>query len=529
MRCHHAVPLVALLALAGCQAARPLEPGLPAATAAPAAPPVAILSTTGDAGVVHDGGIVFAKAPLDGYTIVGRLPVVHDGGIVFSRLLGVVAARAYHLQAEGQRQVRLTMASGRAMLTTPDADGNFGFAVKPRKDRRFNLLKLQIENEFGTAATIAYETGGGASQDWARLLANGRYDLGQVTEQVAGATPATNPLARLDADGDGAFDARDLDDDNDRVPDAAEVGAYTYDPAENHDNDHDGLGDRQDTDDDNDGIPDAFDPDDDGDLKPDATDDDDDNDGILDAKIGENPGHDLDRDGIPDEADADDDGDGLPDLADPDRDNDGILTEVDRDKDQDGMADDAEYPDSDRDGVIDRFDPKPQDPAVILRAKDFDWRVSWELFRDRDFDGLPSQMDQDDDGDGLTDSADPDRNNDGLIDKAVTGTPDTDADDDNNGLYDAPIDAGAWTADADGDGIPDWVDAQPDGAGAARPYGADGAEDDDIEDAVVADPVAGAAAEPTARVAADPAGGAVPAASDAEAAADAGGEAPADR
>lgn len=527
MHRHLSFPLVLLLALAGCQAARPTEPGVPAPGAS-AVPPVAIQATAD--GVVHDGGIVFAKPPAGGYAIVGKLPVVHDGGIVFSRLLGVVASRAFHLQAEGARQVRLVMASGRAMLTTPDADGNFGFAVKPRAEKRFGLVKLRVENEYGSAATIGYETGGGVTGDWLLLGPNARYDLGAVKELEAAARPANNPLSRLDSDRDGAYDARDLDDDNDRVPDAAEVGAYTFDPAENHDNDQDGLGDRQDTDDDNDGIPDTFDPDDDGDMKPDATDDDDDNDGIVDALSHENPGHDLDRDGIPDEADADDDGDGIPDLTDPDRDNDGIPAGVDPDSDNDGIPNDAEYPDSDGDGVIDLFDPAPQEPKVTLRARDYDWRACWALYHDRDHDGLPGQIDQDDDGDGITDSADPDRNNDGLVDRAVMGTPDTDADglkddvdtdDDNNGLYDAPIDSGPWTHDTDGDGIPDWVDAQPDGAGAAKPYGADGAEDED-EDAVGADPVAGAAAaEPSlaARAATEPA----------EPAADDAGEAPTDR
>ncbi len=86
-----------------------------------AAPPVTILAKVD--GVVHDGGIVFAKPPEGGFTVVGRLPVVHDGGIVFSRLLGVVASRAFGLQAAGERRMRLIMANGRSILTTPDAEG----------------------------------------------------------------------------------------------------------------------------------------------------------------------------------------------------------------------------------------------------------------------------------------------------------------------------------------------------------------------------------------------------------------------
>merc|ERR1719322_1008706 len=115
----------------------------------------------------------------------------------------------------------------------------------------------------------------------------------------------------IDDDNDGVPDDKDDDDDNDGIPDEKD--------GDQDDLDGDGIKDSEDDDDDNDGVPDDLDTDDDNDGIPDDKDNDDDNDGIPDEMD-----NDSDGDGIVDSADTDDDGDGVADAEDQDDDNDGI-------------------------------------------------------------------------------------------------------------------------------------------------------------------------------------------------------------
>jgi MYXO-CTERM domain-containing protein len=134
-----------------------------------------------------------------------------------------------------------------------------------------------------------------------------------------GAGNVSNPI---DTDDDGIADFRDLDADNDTIPDIVEAGYGVID------DDDDGTADRDDYD--GDGLVDTIDEsnifgggppgvDTDGDGRPDHRDVDADGDGVPDEEeAGENP-HEP----------ADSDDDGSPDFQDLDSDNDGIEDEID--------------------------------------------------------------------------------------------------------------------------------------------------------------------------------------------------------
>lgn len=198
-----------------------------------------------------------------------------------------------------------------------------------------------------------------------------------------------------DTDGDGTPDVRDLDSDNDTIPDEIERGdgSCADEPLDtdgdgvpdfqdvdsdgngirdeiegDDDADADGLGDWRDPDDDGDGIgddlevgPDPIDPaDSDGDGVPDYHDRDSDNDGIADDREGAG---DVDRDGLHNFRDTDADGDGIPDAeeGEEDCDGDGLANYLDRDSDNDGLSDAVEREirsdpcliDTDGDGLTD--------------------------------------------------------------------------------------------------------------------------------------------------------------------------------
>lgn len=171
-------------------------------------------------------------------------------------------------------------------------------------------------------------------------------------------------------DRDRLPDYRDLDSDDNGIPDAVEGRG---------DFDGDGLEDYADLDDDDDyvqdrmeiaGLPDAP-PDTDGDGQPNFRDPDSDDDLILD---GHEFGVDTDMDGLFDQEDLDTDGDGFTDteeagdddlFSEPvDTDEDGIPDFRDVDSDGDGLSDaeeralgtDARSSDSDGDGVSDRIE-----------------------------------------------------------------------------------------------------------------------------------------------------------------------------
>lgn len=288
-----------------------------------------------------------------------------------------------------------------------------------------------------------------------------------------------------DTDEDGISDSKDLDDDNDNVPDTED--AFPLDPTESVDTDLDGIGNNADTDDDGDGIEDVNDgfplikignlTDTDGDGIPNecdlacialgmTADTDDDNDGITDEEdgfplIAIGNLTDTDGDGIPNDcdqacvtlgmtADDDDDNDGIADVNDgfslvaignlTDTDGDGIPNDCDQTCIDAGMTADT---DDDGDGVADEIDAFPLDVT--------------EAF-DTDLDGIGNNEDTDDDGDLLPDSfenengLDPLDKSDALLDK----------DQDNlSNIEEYNLGTDINNVDTDGDGITDDIDARP--------------------------------------------------------------------
>ena len=197
---------------------------------------------------------------------------------------------------------------------------------------------------------------------------------------------STIPLPIPDNDGDGIKNIKDLDSDNDGIPDITEAGGEDSDGDALVDSFHDansnGLDDAHENglalpvgDVDADSKPNYIDRDSDGDNARDLTEGgghDSDANGIVDSLT------DSDGDHIPDSADADQtggsdsDGDGIDDSADIDQtgaadsDGDGINDESDPDRNNDGIADEyttstggtpLPLPDSDSDGIPDYLDP----------------------------------------------------------------------------------------------------------------------------------------------------------------------------
>ncbi|MDO6518811.1 gliding motility-associated C-terminal domain-containing protein [Zobellia uliginosa] len=303
-----------------------------------------------------------------------------------------------------------------------------------------------------------------------------------------------------DTDGDGIPDSIDLDSDNDGIPDITEAGGTDTDgdgrvdyptpgdPTSMTDANNDGLADEiattplPDEDSDGDGSKDRVDLDSDNDGMPDVTEaggPDTDGDGVIDTFA-----TDTDRDGLADSVDPvdattpgtplenpDTDGDGFDDRIDTDSDNDGIpdVTEAGGlDPDNDGIIGTGSIDDADGDGLSDIVDtddnttPTATDgPGIALPIDNFDG------------DGVPNHLDIDADNDGILDVFENgtgalDTNNDGAIDR----NDDVFADTNDNGQADAtegtaPINtdttggANYIDIDADDDGIPDNVEAQP--------------------------------------------------------------------
>ncbi len=285
-----------------------------------------------------------------------------------------------------------------------------------------------------------------------------------------------NLCEQPDSDGDGVNDDVDLDDDNDGIPDADELGDGLADDA-----DDDGVLDFQDpdavdcTDGDADGVCDELpvDVDFDGDGIPNHLDTDADGDGITDTTEG--GGADEDGDGLIDDF-ADADGNGLsdnvqatplplpntdgtdgPDFLDTDADGDGIDDSSEgHDVDHDGVADVLPTgADSDGDGIDDAFDPdctaaSPCGETVGTPAPT----------PDLDGDGEDDYQDADDDGDTIptaTEIEDGMTFGDDVDEDGLPNWYDTDSD------GDATPDMGEVIPDMDGDGVPENVDVDMDG------------------------------------------------------------------
>lgn len=249
--------------------------------------------------------------------------------------------------------------------------------------------------------------------------------------------------AIVDSDGDGVKDFRDLDSDNDAIPDVSEAVLA--------DTDSDGLADGD--------VKTSLPQDSDGDQVPDYLDIDADDDGVNDIENTDYAVLDEDNNGRVDTLN-DSDNDGIANVVDSnpqqfglqggDSDNDGIFDYEDRDDDNDGISDALEgNGDSDKDGIADRSD------------------------KDSDNDGLPDTFEVgrvslsglDANGNGIDDS----------LDVAFTGGADANGD----GVDDAfaPL-------DSDNDGIPNYLDTDSDNDGLSDLYEiagieASGQDDDD--------------------------------------------------
>ncbi|MDF4204973.1 gliding motility-associated C-terminal domain-containing protein [Maribacter sp. SA7] len=316
-------------------------------------------------------------------------------------------------------------------------------------------------------------------------------DTGFADANNNGQADSSEGTVPTNTDGTGGANYLDIDADDDGIPDNVEaqptdayivpadafdtVGLDTNYPGgiEPEDTDMDGIPDYIDADSDADGVSDVLEAGQGSLVDPLA---DADNDGLNDA-FDDTPGNDVNNDldtgaiatDNVDDADLaevdfrdvlDFDGDGIPDTADLDDDNDGI-SDLDETNGIDPSADD------DNDGVPNHLDDDPNDPLVG------DVNGTTEPAFDFDGDGIPNHFDIDADNDGIVDvveagNGDLDTNNDGVIDSIDTGF----ADANNNGQADSsegttpPNTDGTGEAnfldiDADDDGIPDNVEAQP--------------------------------------------------------------------
>jgi Ca2+-binding RTX toxin-like protein len=331
-------------------------------------------------------------------------------------------------------------------------------------DRVFDFQDLDSDND-GINDVIE---GGGQDTDGNALI-DGFIDINGngIADKLE-----TSPLPIPDTDGDGAADYRDLDSDNDGLPDLAEGG---HDPV---------LVDK-----DGDGVVDAADAD---------------GDGIQDGVDG-NPSVFGDRNGLTNSTVIDSDNDGIPDYRELDSNNNGIPDRVEAglptgpgspDANSDGKVDNPL--DADRDGVADSIDVKP---GIFggFDSKDSDGDGVTDIYDlDDDNDGIPDTVEQhgnpklDTDGDGIIDRLDLDSDNDGILDLKEAGHQGLDANGDGrvdgpsgkNGLADSvetTPESGITNytpLDTDGDGVFDFQDLDSDNDGISDVIEAGGQDPD---------------------------------------------------
>lgn len=194
-----------------------------------------------------------------------------------------------------------------------------------------------------------------------------------------------------------------------------------------------------------------------------------DNDGIFDADEGNG---DADGDGVPNYLDTDSDDNGIPDVTEGtgDADGDGIPNYRDIDDDNDGFTDATEIAgnggsplDTDGDGLPDYRDADSDGDGVMDAAEGVE-------NQDDDGDGIPNYQDKDSDNDGIPDLIEfglgaYDTNGDGLLTSLElnSGVPDLDVD--NDGAISPAEFPGGVLPDADGDGVPNYLDLDSDNDG----------------------------------------------------------------
>ena len=394
-------------------------------------------------------------------------------------------------------------------------------ALDTDADGTSNALDLDSDNDgipdLVEAGSSGTDTDGDGIDD--------TYDIDQTGGIDANGNGTDDAIRALDTDGDGTPDYLDLDSDNDGIPDAVEADTGTDtdgdgiddlfdvdqtggvdgdadgidDNANATDTDLDGVPDYRDIDSDNDSIPDVQEaglvdenmdgqldtgeantttpPDTDMDTMPDYRDIDSNNDGLNDIEDAGNGSLDGNGDGMVDAA-TDIDGDGVPDVIDgdpgsfglsTDTDGDGITNALELDDDNDGIPDSAETDangddiDTDGDGIVDRLDLDSDNDGIpdsveavngILLDVNADGVI--DDFIDANSDGLDdgvsvSMIPNDADNDGSPDLRDLDSDNDGLTDVFEASGFSAEFDSDNDGILDN-------LADIDADGLADIVD-----------------------------------------------------------------------
>ena len=358
----------------------------------------------------------------------------------------------------------------------PDADEDNG-AIDTDGDGIVDSLDLDSDND---GLYDLHESGADAAtldtDDDGRIDSSntvGTNGLADAVETIAdNGIPNYNGGTPLDTDSDTVADFRDLDTDNDGIPDAIEGG---------NDTDGDGVPDYQDTDSDNDGIPDV--------IEGNTSGNDSDGDGIDDVfDVDQTGGADANNDGVDDAVNAlDTDSDGIPDYLDIDSDNDGILDATEADTGTD----------TDVDGIDDLFDVD-QTGGVDGNADGIDDNAA---ATDTDSDGVPDYRDIDSDNDSIPDVLEAglvDDDLDGQLDagEATTTTPPdsdgditpdyrdldssnndgiNDIDDAGNGSFDSNGDGVVDdVTDSDGDGVPDVIDGDPGSFGLSNDDDGDG-------------------------------------------------------
>lgn len=329
----------------------------------------------------------------------------------------------------------------------------------------------EIDNAFDVDATGGIDTDGDGIDD--------TFDTDIDGNGYDDATEAT-PYGQSDRDHDGNNDYRDLDADGDGIPDVIELG-LTVDVATGRisgftdvnnngwddtqeiavitppDKDSDSLPDFQDIDSDNDGLPDLIEAQTLATFSP-ISGIDSDADGLDDAFDPDNGGTlvaapNTDGAGDPDYLDTDSDGDGVPDNIEGANDDRNQFADWDTDNDNQ-IDDEVGYDiDTDQDGLWDIFDNDSGITASNVTG-------SSSNGQDSDQDGIWDFQDTDDDGDGLLTSS----QGAGNEDTDSNGNPTDDFDDDVNSIIPNYL---FGNNDGDGDGIANTADFDSDNDGLA--------------------------------------------------------------
>lgn len=258
-----------------------------------------------------------------------------------------------------------------------------GIGVDTDNDGTVNALDVDSDADFipdfveaGRNPLVPVDTDNDGTPDFLDEDSNndGVLDIDEQSNDMDGDGILDAVEGTIDSDSDGIVNSRDLDSDNDTIPDAIERGA-DLEPA---DTDQDGIADYLDLDSDNDGIIDIREANG-GELNVDLVDVDSDGrvdnaqltgvNGFLDrAETAPDSGIpifavvDSDSDGVRDFRDLDSDNDSTSDLLETrgaDTDGDGLLDSI-QDDNQDGIIDggnsfenSGEFPDTDADSVAD--------------------------------------------------------------------------------------------------------------------------------------------------------------------------------